>query len=250
MWEYNSACVQAGKLQGNTLQELSESILIRCTRVLQARDAVGILFYQSQNYETGDEMLYHFEYCLLLLAGALDAQAIITNHAYPTKCKGQRINFRNNNFIEALGKSGALEILNLLNSENEKFQAIKRLLFELRNTIHKETLKIVTMQDYSRPKQNILIEITQELSPDIIKATEKLGGFAEWGLISIGRRVWIRPYIYVSSLVSECMKLIDAIADATDITRLFSKGQPVPKLMTQAPQDGVFEFSDRIALLG
>jgi hypothetical protein len=54
MWRYNNACGQADKVRADDTQALGASILIRCSRALQACDYIGELFYFSQGHDTGD----------------------------------------------------------------------------------------------------------------------------------------------------------------------------------------------------
>jgi len=77
MWRYFSACVHAETVRGDDILHLGQSILVRCARALEARDAIGVQFYIPQNNDTRDVIMYHFDYLTLLLAGAFDAQARI-----------------------------------------------------------------------------------------------------------------------------------------------------------------------------
>jgi hypothetical protein len=82
MWRYFSGCLEAETIRKDATLYLGQSILVRATRALEARDAIGEQFYLPQNNSTRDTIMYHFDYLTLLLVGAFDAQARIAHRAY------------------------------------------------------------------------------------------------------------------------------------------------------------------------
>lgn len=82
MWRYFSGCVEASKVLGDDILNLGQSIMVRCMRALEARDAIGEQFYLPQNNDTRDAILYHFDYLTLLLSGVFDALARVAYRVY------------------------------------------------------------------------------------------------------------------------------------------------------------------------
>lgn len=246
MWRYFSACVEAGKTRGDNIEELGEAILVRVVRALEARDAIGIQFYVPQNNDTGDQMMYHFDYLTLVLSGAFDAQARVANKAYQIDTREQYANFRWKKFRTALMRSGAHELHKL--SSSEKFRSLLTLLYEPRNTIHGAALKIFTYKQ-ARGPQHTLIAVPQTIEQQLLEAAEQLGGAGEWGLTSAFQKVWLEPYSYSVALVRESIDAINQVAASTDMSRLLQVGQPIPPLMEEAPMNSEFAWGKRLSLI-
>jgi len=69
MRRYFSGCVYAGAVRKDDTLYLGQSVLMRCARALEARDAIGFNFYIPQNNDVRDAIMYHFDYLMLLLSG-------------------------------------------------------------------------------------------------------------------------------------------------------------------------------------
>ncbi len=248
MWRYFSACVSAGKERGDDLQYLGEAILVRSARALEARDAIGIEFYKPPASTKGDQIMYHFDYLTLVLAGAIDAQARVASRIYQMNTKEYNASFRNKKFRKTLKESGAHRLNKL--SSSEKFISLLTLLYELRNTIHGAALKTFTYQGAHGPQQTLL-EIPEPMRQGILSAVDQLGGVDEWGLDTTFNKVWLEPYSYSIALVRETILAIDEIAASTDVRLLFQgDGQPVPALIEGTPSNSIFSWGRRFSFLG
>ncbi len=247
MWQYFSACVAAGKEREEDLAGLAESILVRTVRALEARDYIGVQFYQPQNNETRDIMMYHFDYLTLLLAGIIDAQARITNIAYQVYPNKQEVSFRWRDFVEALPGKGATELYDF--TRGQRFQDVTSLLYKLRNTIHEAALRAISYHALPEPEQTF-IELPPDIDNLIWDAAEGCGSPQRWGLTKSPRKdIFLEPYSYTIALVEESLGVIDAIAAATDVKRLFPDNQ-APMFRQTPPADDAFKWADRVMLLG
>jgi hypothetical protein len=247
MWRYFSACVAASKIRGDDIQELGESILVRAVRALEARDDIGVQFYIPQNNNSRDQTMYHFDYLTLVLAGALDAQARVAHRAYQVSKSDERYaSFRRDDFRKALKGSGARELCNLF--DNQRFEDILTLLYELRNTIHGAALKTLGYQRASEAELTFSV-VPQFVGQKLWEAGERLGGAEEWGLTPGFQEIWLEPYSYATALVKESLNVIDAVSAATDVNRLFPSSQSIPSLSEEPSKDSVFTWAERIALL-
>lgn len=249
MWKYFSACVAAEAIRGDDILYLGQSVLVRCVRALQARDAIGAQFYVPQNNSTRDETMYHFDYLTLLLGGALDAQARVAARAYRiTKPAERYMSFRRCDVREALSGAGATQLCQLI--ADQSFLDLMTLLHQPRNTIHGAGLPTVALSG-PRPTQESLVRVLPQHKDAIWEAAERCGSTARWGLrrqIDVG----FEPYTYALTLVEDCMKQIDQIASVTDVTRLAPGLESGSALLVGPPTDRVFrqEVRDRLAILG
>jgi hypothetical protein len=245
MWRYFSACVLSQQIRGDDTLELGESILIRAVRALQARDYIGMQFFISQNDNTEDQIMYHFDYLTLVLSGALDAQAIIANRVYNAITNERYAKFHWKDFKNALNTTISKSLYTLISKT--EFENLHTLLHELRNTIHGAALKTFTYYKSGKQRQT-LISIPQPTDNKLLEAAKVLGGKNEWGLIE-GSDIWLEPYTYSTTLVRESLKAIDEIAATTEVARLFPPGSTIPSLQTEAPNDDIFSLGKRFSLL-
>ena len=149
MWRYVSACVQAEEVRHDNISHLGHSVLLRCVRAIEARDAIGCKFYIPQNNNTNHAIMYHFDYLTLLLAGAFDAQARVTRRAYRIKSFIERnTNFRNQEFLHTLKNKGAKQLHDIIS--DQCFIDLMTLLYEFRNTIHHSAMSTFISREKSK----------------------------------------------------------------------------------------------------
>jgi hypothetical protein len=249
MWRYFSACVAAGLPRTDDLLDLGSSILRRCQRALEARDAIGVEFYRPQGNDTREKQIYHFDYLTLLLVGSLDAQARVAWRAYGITSPGERsVNFWKAQFLKALSTRPDAQQLHTLVTGDD-FLAFKTLLVGLRNTIHGAGLRGLAYQTADRPQAS-LFSVPPSDAEEIRLAAVRLGGLERWGLTEV-LGLQFEPYAYATSLVDEGLRAIDAIALATAVERLLPPGTTV-SLQSGPPDRDEFQarIRDRIALLG
>ena len=257
MWRYFSACHYAGSLRNDDTFEIAESILQRCSRALQARDAIGEIFYDDElTYDTLGKMMYHFDYLALLLAGVFDAQARISHRALGLpKKKEQYSGFRRGQFQNELKHNpDATDIYTLITGD--KFQFLTTMVYRLRNTIHGAGPQNRIGYESNTGAHVGFAELSREDGEAVWAAAEYLSSPDEWGLsrekLNGNYRYNIEPYDYASSLVYHCFNLIDEDAALTEIEKLFPVGAQIPKLSDGPPDDHVFgkDIRERLALLG
>ena len=250
MWRYFSACVHAEKPRGDDILHLGQSILSRCVRAIQARDAIGELFYIPQGNNSRDSMMYHFDYLTLVLAGAFDAQARVAYRAYKIiKPRDEKyVSFRRAEFLASLSSHGAKDLYNLVSEQ--RFQDVTTLLYELRNTIHGAGFPTVGCQSAGHPEASF-VAVLPAYEVTLWKAAERCGSPERWGLVR-HNTVLFEPYTCVVTLIEECLNLVDSVANVTDVEGLFPAGYPIPRLSDKPPEDDVFCecVRKRLAVLG
>jgi hypothetical protein len=248
LWKYFSACVLSEESRLDDTMGLGHSILVRCTRALQARDQIGTLFYCPQDKNTRDDIMYHFDYLTLLLSGALDALARVARRAYKiTKPREYLTSFRSKEFVEALRNNGAGDLAELVASQ--RFVSLMTLIYELRNTIHGSMLRPMASIKAGR-EQESFVAIDSSSSQWIWDAAECVGSAESWGLTKM-HAIALEPYSYATTAVSECFRYVNSIARKTDVTRLFPPGN-VKQLSSLPADDDCFRkgVRKRVHLLG
>jgi hypothetical protein len=248
LWRYLHACVVAGASRKDDIVELATSVLVRCQRALEARDAIGQQFYRPQNNATRSIQAYHFDYLTLLLTGALDAQARVAYRAYGiAKPPEYKVNLWNKTFLAALGQhADASALVNLVSGAT--FLDLKTLLVSLRNMIHGSAFASLSFKNQSSPDQS-LFRIPNDLAAKVRQASASFGGPDRWGLTSaLGTE--LEPYSYAVCLADETLKMVSNIAQATAIERLLPTGSKVA-LMTGPPDNNIFapRIRKRFAIL-
>jgi len=250
MWRYFNTCVIADEHRHDDTLYLGQSILTRCVRVLQARDAIAAEFYVPQSNNTRDAIMYHFDYLTLLLSGVFDAQALIAHRAYRIKLPKERYaSFRNQEFINSLTRvRGASDLHNLITGQN--FIDLMTLLYELRNTIHKTSLPTIGYQVGLEQQQSYVI-VLPDCATVIQQAAERFGSMGEWGLMQLDELVF-EPFSYAVKLIKECYYQINTIAITTNLDGMFPDGFVIPPLEDRPLEDGVFneKIRKRIDVLG
>jgi hypothetical protein len=142
----------------------------------------------------------------------------------------------------------------------DEFRNVRSLIHELRNTIHSAGLTHTHSVSRSGEPTKSLVQVPQNEVTKICDAAKKCGGLNRWGLeertVEVNGQLetytLLEPYTYSTTLVDDSFTLIDAIAAATDVTRLFD-GSSVPVLENKPPKDNqVFNELNlkRVGVLG
>ncbi len=260
MWLYTSACAHARRARpGDDIHDLAKSVITRCARALEARDAIGEQFYIPGYTSVLDRILYHFDYLSLLLVGAFDAQARIAHRAYNITRPGARqAGFQRDDFQRALRTAGVSDLCTLVTGR--RFGDVLTLLHELRTTIHGVALDGV-LSGHAAQFNAVQLLVPPASTQLVWDAATKCGSPSCWGLSRRelfgpdGARhveVWLEPYTYATTLVEECFGLIDAVAAKTDVLRLLPPGYPVAELDDKPRERGLFKeaIRRRLAVLG
>ncbi len=258
LWAFMSACGAAAQLRQDDVGDLAHSVFARCVRALEARDAIGEQFYRPYSGTTEERVMYHFDYLSLVLAGALDALALIIYRTYALTRPGeQQASFsppapgprppRVKDFYRELANSGATTLTTLITGQ--PFEDVMRLVYRLRHTIHREMLYQLTYKEAGNLEQ-LFVEVPSRDAADFVAATARISSYDQWGL-RVGRSVHIEPYTYASALIPACFGLIDAVIGATDINRLFD-GHPIPSYSAAPPNRHIYKpkIRQRVSILG
>lgn len=236
-WRYFSAC---GYCPDKTIRRVGGSILNRAARALEARDYVGYEHYGPVSHDAADRSSYHFDYLLLLLAGALDAMALIAKSCYSVQVADYEAGFRRARFRAELARANGGDILDWLAlPENADVLVV---LHELRNKIHGAELQAV------QSSEGVLFEIPVDLVPLIPKIRRLC---PEYSCVSRDDK-HLRHYPLALALVERVLQIMDGIAARTDVLRLLPSGKVLPAACVSIPKGELFSGprADRIAAMG
>ena len=215
------------------LLSLGWSVLNRYSRVLQARDELGRLFYMPANSSTKDKMMYHFDYLTLLLTAAFDTQALIINTVFNLGLKDQDCGFRRERFKTIIRRQPITNNLaNLLSTKSDFIN----ILFDLRNKIHS-----VSMETN--------FHVPESYPDELLERIYQYNQYNHWGIQKQNVNVIINRgnptpsinysvdiYHLAHSLINEATNLINAIMEETQIENFLDTGA-LSKITTSPPDD-------------
>ncbi len=209
----------------NNISELGNTIISRSVRAVQALDQIGAVFYRRQAIETQDNMMYHFDYLCLLFSGILDAQALIVYRLLkPSKHPREHlVSFRHKDFLKQIEEK---------NPELSRFICEDRngivldLIAEVRNTIHREKLLLLDVNNQITNEQHKWIPIPEIHNPakpefrTLWELCQEIKSTPEWGIIQDGRNMFIEPYSFANNLFERTFEIVSEIAKKTDFAPL------------------------------
>ena len=184
---YTKACAHAEALGSAGIKYLAESVLVRCTRILQARDEIGALFYMPQSNESRDAIMYHIDYLALLLVGVFDAQARVARRAYEINRPNEMdTGFRRKEFLKALKARSATGLYNLVSEQN--FSDLTDLTHLIRNSIHGSVWPTIASENYNDLEESF-IKVPPPYREKLWQAALRRGSADNWGAGSFTFRI-------------------------------------------------------------
>lgn len=201
-----------GDSGGADIQRLSASIIARSRRALEARDAIGVQFHQHASWRTAEIMSYHFDYLTLLLVSAFDAAARVLKRVFQMDA-AQAANFWRPSFVDALGSKASN--VHRVAAARER-QALKVLLYSLRNTIHEVKLDVMMYTHEQDP--TVIVAKLGKYGRDVWMSTRDLGGRDTWGIVSVPDGAF-EFYTYASQLIALSFAVLGQLTDAVAIDR-------------------------------
>jgi len=248
MWKYFSACVYSGQQRKDGISDLGGSILTRSVRALEARDEIGYQFYSTQSNNTRDAMMYHFDYLTLLLSGIFDSMASVARRVYSIRKPNERnSNFRSEKYLNALRKNGGDRLYEVVTHQD--FIDLMTMLTALRNTIHGANLRTLAYKEPVKEEKSF-VALEKTIANAVWDASARYSSPNEWGIFQ-SHEILFEPYTYSITLIRECYKFINSIANATDVVKLFPAGS-TPRMLVSPPSDSLFnKFTrKRVHILG
>lgn len=254
-WRWFSGCVDHSHKSGDdTAINLGQAALERLQRVLQIRDRLHAQAKIPSNPTIGDELVFQFETLMLFLSAAFDAAARVAHVVY-FGSDYEEAGWRKGNWQKQLAT--AERALAALVVEGSVGGTVLKLVSRMRNKIHGEALRTLTLQRGGAPIENP-VELNPKDAAKTVTDIQSLGGDpAEWGLREEHGPTYLAVDRYAESLVPHAVLLLNELMAATAVERL--PGVDATKLMqppadvpSAKPLDDMFSFEirQRVRLLG
>jgi hypothetical protein len=239
MWRYFSACMFSGEWNEDSPAGLAQAVMTRAERALEARDAIAFEYYGGGPGAVR-RIEYHFDYLMLLLNGALDAQARVAFATYDMKAPKaeSKRNLRNREFLRALKVIGAEPLAQVAEENEHLLQVIAR----FRNTIHGASMLGVRVNKMTPEAFHFEVPsvVRSHLKSLVESAPDR-----DWGLTDNTQGPLILPYSFADSAVREVFRVVNEIARVTQVERLLT-GEKAGKELGDGPPAGDAVFGEKM----
>jgi hypothetical protein len=247
-WRWFSGCVATSHAtKDDTAINLGQAALERLQRVLQIRDRLHAQAKIPSTPTVGDELVFQFETLLLFLSATFDAAARVAHLVY-FGGDYEEAGWRRGDWAKRL--AAAEPQLAALVADGTRGGTVLKLISRMRNTIHGEALRTITLQSGGRPTENP-VELGASDAAKTVTDIVCLGADpAAWGLREERGRTYLSAARYAESLLPHAVSLLNDLMAATAVERF--PGGDQDKLMTAPantpspnPLDDMFSFEVR-----
>lgn len=231
-WRWFSGCVAHSHHSGDdTTLNLGQAALERLQRVLQIRDRLHAQAKIPSTPTVGDELVFQFEALMLFLSATFDTAARVAHLVYVGR-DYEEAGWRRGKWQQKLAT--AEPALAALVADGTTGGSFLKLISRMRNTIHGEALRTLTLQRGGAPTENP-VELAATEAAKTFSDVQSLGGdTAAWGLREDHGRTYLACDRYAEALLPHAVSLLNELMAATAVERL--PGVDAAKLMA-APAD-------------
>ena len=215
LWDKNMWYGSSMRLKLAHLNELEYPMLSALARrfyyALMALDEIGIQYFLGHGKENENDMLYHFNYLIILITGIFDNLALKTSHHLKINFKDkQKISLNN-----ASGKDFLKEIrdkhLDLRNHINDYVRFIK-LIYSFRElVVHRKGL-YSTRFNYGEGQASFIRVEDDHIEENLIGCGDKPSDydpFTQWGFYKAYNSKWIGPHQFSLEVLKKLIKFIE-----------------------------------------
>jgi hypothetical protein len=217
-WRWFAACNAHSRAVGDeTASNLGQAALERFQRVLQIRDRLHAQAMIPSTRTVADELVFQFESLLLFLSAAFDATARVAHLVYFGD-DYEEAGWRRGGWQKQLAT--AEPSLAALVADGTEGGAVLKLISRMRNTIHGEALRTVTLQAGGRPMENPVELDARNAAKTIADITLVGEQPAEWGLRTEPGRTYLSADRYAEALLPHAVALLNELMAAIAVDRL------------------------------
>ncbi len=254
-WRWFSGCVATSHAtKDDTAINLGQAALERFQRVLQIRDRLHAQAKIPSTPTVGDELVFQFETLLLFLSATFDAAARVAHLVY-FGGDYEEAGWRRGDWAKRL--AAAEPALAALVADGTPGGTVLKLIARMRNTIHGEALRPITLQSSGRPTENP-IQLGAKDAANAVADIVFLGDDpAAWGLRQEHSRTYLSADRYAECLLPRAVSVLNDLMAATAIERLPSVDSQklmIPPTNTPSPKPledmFSFEIRQRVRRLG
>jgi hypothetical protein len=207
--------------------QLTMSVQIRCSRVLETLDFIGEQNYLHQDNNTSELLNFYFDYLFLLLNGALDALARIIFRIYKINNPSDehKVDFSNKEFKESLFQKDNYLYKFIFDDQNRN---LLQTLSILRNKIHGSVPQSSSITSSDQPRKSYISFPKKELEQ--IKSLKNTSiNLMEYGIIKESDVFFIEPYTFSIRFSNLIFSYIDGIITRINIDGLFNSHSEILK---------------------
>jgi hypothetical protein len=219
-WRWFNACVQYSTSKGDDMVLLlGQSVLMRFTRALQARDQLHIALNRPQNNDIADDALSALDVVTLLLMGCFDATARVAHQALNIPGSAHDAGWlRDQSWLPKVTKA-VPAFASLVGAGTDGHHALT-ILRTLRNSIHGEALQALAVRNEHDPLRT-MVGVSARDSQGLMDAVAALGGNVAWGIEEIiPGRFYADPGVLIERLLPLVVELLNAIMATTPVETL------------------------------
>lgn len=247
-WRWFSGCVATSHAtRDDTASNLGQAALERFQRVLQIRDRLHAQAKIPSTPTVADELVFQFETLLLFLSATFDAAARVAHLVY-LGSDYDEAGWRRGGWAKQL--AAAEPRLAALVADGTPGGTVLKLISRVRNTIHGEALRTITLQSGGRPTENPVELGANDATKTVADIVSLSDDPAAWGLRDEHGRTYLSADRYAESLLPHAVSLLNDLMAATAVERLPGVDQqklmkPPANTPSPRPLDDMFSFEIR-----
>ncbi len=235
-WFWMAACIEADAGTANEqLSWLASSLHERVVRALQARDRAYAAVWAPIGHDTGETAVAEFDSVCYSLMGAFDAAARVMHLVGGLKAsKIYRAGWQHESWRKKW-RSIAPQLFGATQS-GSRIQHTVTVVRLLRNTIHGEALRAISLTNERLRAESTLVELPRGDRNELVAAMRSLGADDEWGIEEL---VAGHTHAHVAKLVDQVVRVtLPALDEMLATMPVQLLGVDASQLPTGAPTDG------------
>jgi hypothetical protein len=232
-WRWFSGCVgHSGSSGDDGLLLVAQSAMERVDRALRARDRLHRQLQLPPTNDTGGEALFYFDVALLMLGGAFDATARVVDVVHALGTPTREVGWGRKPWMKKLRRANPN--LAQLMSGDASGRVARELVAVLRNTIHGEAIRTISVRSASRHDQ--LAVVPEGLERRLEHLAEQAGGHGRLGLERLrAGQLFVHPGTYVEAVLPLALAALNEIMEGTPVEQLSGVG---PGELMEGPPAG------------
>jgi len=201
----------------DNLLKMTASLGDRITDMLIAIDEIGTSYYTNVNNDTQSEIIYHFNYWIMLFTGVLDSLAWISKYRYQIEFKQfERIGLRT---------SRQKDFTKLLFEQNPKLKdflsknsSVIKLMYDPRDlVIHRARLSGLRFDNQNENFYLNMVRIPESFFEQIVSLSKEKGDvLATWGHYKSNGEYFLEPYRFVQKATAVLIEFTNKYLELLD----------------------------------
>lgn len=213
-----------------------DAFSVRFRYLLESLDKIGILYYSGVNNNTMDDMMYHFNYFVMLVTGIFDSLAIKSNQQYALgfENKSQRISLNPNaakDFLKAVR-----EVHQDLRNHIHDYVYFIKLIYQFREVIiHRDLLDQTSFESRvvdTKWRMNF-VSVNEDIAQLLRQcgdAPQKYDLVTRWGFYELGDANYLlEPFRFAKSVTKQLVQFSDRYLELLGFTNFVEDAKSMPE---------------------